>query len=195
MKKLIPIIALIVTLIIVAMTWHFLSRIPDNKYPDIKLAFTLHSADGPVSFSDTRGKVGMLFFGYARCPDVCPTTMVNFGTVLDLLSESERSKVKALFISVDPARDTPEIIEKYVGFFHSDITGLTGSTEEIKAAASSFQVGFEKESPNELGNYSMSHSTYIFITRPDGGLAGLIGHNASPEEIVESLRYWIKWAD
>jgi len=195
MKKIIPIVALAATLAIVGMTWHFLSKIPDNKYPDIKLAFTLHSTDGPVSFSDTRGKVGMLFFGYARCPDVCPTTMVNFGTALDLLSESERSRVKALFISVDPARDTPEIIEKYVGFFHSDITGLTGSAEEIKAAASSFQVGFEKESPNELGNYSISHSTYIFITRPDGGLGGLIGHNGSPEEIVESLRYWLKWAD
>jgi protein SCO1/2 len=195
MNRLIAIIALIVTLTVIGFSWYFLSRIPDNQYPDIKLAFTLHSADGPVSFSDTKGKVGLLFFGYARCPDVCPTTMVNFGTALDMLSESERSKVKALFISVDSARDTPEIIEKYVGFFHPDIIGLTGSVEEIKVAASSFQVGFEKESPNELGNYSMSHSTYVFITRPDGGLARLIGHNGSPEEIVESLRYWIKWAD
>ncbi len=195
MNRLIAIIGLIVTLTVVGLSLHFLSRIPDNQYPDIKLTFTLHSTDGPVSFSDTRGKVGLLFFGYARCPDICPATMVNFGSALDMLSESERSKVKALFISVDPARDTPEIIEKYVGFFHSDITGLTGSVEEIEVAASSFRVGFEKESPNELGNYSMSHSTYIFITRPDGGLGGLIGHNGSPEEIVESLRYWLKWAD
>ncbi|MCF7821221.1 MAG: SCO family protein [Mariprofundaceae bacterium] len=195
MNRLIAIIGLVVTFAVVGFTWYSLNRIPDNQFPDIKLAFTLHSADGPVSFSDTHGKVGLLFFGYARCPDVCPTTMVNFGSALDMLTESERSKVKALFISVDPARDTPEIIEKYVGFFHPEITGLTGSAEEIKAATSSFRVGFEKESPNDLGNYSINHSTYVFITRPDGGLGGLIGHNGSPEEIAQSLRYWIKWAD
>ncbi len=195
MNRITAIIGLVIAFTAVGSTWYFLNRIPDNQYPNFKLSFTLQSANGPVSLSDIKGKVGLLFFGYAHCPDVCPSTMVNFGHALDLLNESERSKVKALFISVDPARDTPKIIEKYVSFFHSDITGLTGSVEEIKAATKSFKVGFGKESPNELGNYSVVHSTYIFIVRPDGGLGSLIGHNASPEEIVESLRYWIKWAD
>ncbi|MDT8376666.1 MAG: SCO family protein [Mariprofundaceae bacterium] len=195
MNRPVSIIGLIVAFTVVGFGWYFMNRIPDNRYPEIKLAFTLHSSDGPVSFSDTRGKVGLLFFGYAHCPDICPATMVNFGQVLDLLSESERSKVKALFISVDPSRDTPEIMKKYVGFFHPDIIGLTGSAEEVEAAAKSFMVAVEKEEPNELGNYSVAHSSYVFITRPDGGLGALIGHQDSVEEIAEQLRYWMKWAD
>jgi len=194
-STLIPIIGLIVALTVVGFGWYSLNKAPDNEFPEFKLSFDLHSADGPVSFSDSRGKVGLLFFGYAHCPDVCPAAMVNLGKVLDMLSESERKKVSSLFISLDPLRDTPAVMKKYVGFFHSDITGLTGSVEEVEAAAKSFLIAYEKDKPNELGNYSMNNSTYIFITRPDGSLGNLIGHKSSPEEIVAVLRYWMKWAD
>ena len=194
-SPLLPVIGLIIAITAVGFGWFSLNKIPENEFPEFNLAFNLHSADGPVSFNDTKGKVGLLFFGYAHCPDVCPATMVNFGQALDKLSESERSKVKALFISLDPKRDTPKIMKKYVNFFHSEIIGLTGSDEEIEAASKSFLIAFEKDKPNELGNYSMNHSTYIFITRPDGALGNLIGHKSSPEEIVGLLRYWLKWAE
>ena len=192
---LIPVIGLIVALSVVAFGWYNLNKIPENEFPEFKLAFNLHSTDGPVSLNDSNGKVGLLFFGYAHCPDVCPAAMVSFGRALDLLSESERKKVSALFISLDPLRDTPKIMKKYVGFFHPDITGLSGSVEEVEAAAKSFLIAYEKDEPNQLGNYSMNHSTYIFITRPDGALGNLIGHKTSPEEIVAVLRYWMKWAE
>jgi len=194
-STLLPVIGLIVALTAVGFGWYSMNKMPDNAFPEFELAFNLHSADGPVSFNDSKGKVGLLFFGYAHCPDVCPATMVNFGRALDMLNESERSKVNALFISLDSQRDTPEIMKKYVGFFHPEITGLTGSVDEIEAASKSFLIAFEKDKANAIGNYSMNHSTYIFITRPDGGLGNLISHKSSPEEIVEVLRHWMKWAD
>jgi len=193
-STLMPAIGLIVALTLVGFGWYSINKIPDNEFPEFKLSFSLHSADGPVNFSDTKGKVGLIFFGYAHCPDVCPATMVNFGQALDRLTASERSKVKAMFVSLDPMRDSPEVMKKYVGFFHSDITGLAGSVDEIDAAAKSFLIAFEKDKANELGNYSMNHSTYIFITRPDGNLGNLLSHKSSPDEIVEVLRHWIKWA-
>jgi len=190
-----PIIGIVVALSVAAFGWYSLNRIPDNEFPEFKPGFSLHSANGPFKLSNIHGKVGLLFFGYAHCPDVCPATMVNFGQALDMLDESERAKVKALFISLDPMRDTPEIMARYTGFFHPEILGLSGNVEEITAAAKSFMIAYEQDKPNELGNYSMNHSTYIFIVRPDGHLGRLMGHRSSPEEIVQELRYWLKWAD
>ncbi len=190
-----PIIGMIVALGITAFGWFSLNQIPENEFPEFNLSFTLQSSDGPFQLTDIKGKVGMIFFGYAHCPDVCPATMVNFGQAIDLLSKDERAKMKALFVSLDPRRDTPEVMAKYTAFFHPDIVGLSGSPEQVEAAAKSFLIAYEKDKPNQLGNYSMNHSTYIFIVRPDGHLGNLIGHRSSPEEIVKVLRYWMKWAD
>jgi len=194
-SPLLPAIGIIVALSVAAFGWYSLNKIPDNEFPEFKPAFSLHSAKGPFKLSNISGKVGLIFFGYAHCPDVCPATMVNFAQTLELLDENERARVKALFISLDPDRDTPEIMAKYSGFFHSDILGLSGSVEEITAAAKSFLIAYEHDKPNDLGNYSMNHSTYIFIVRPDGKLGRLLSHRSSPEEIAQELRYWMKWAD
>lgn len=191
----VPIIGMIIALSVVAFGWYNLNKAPENEFPQFNLAFNLQSSDGPFQLSDIKGKVGLLFFGYAHCPDVCPATMVNFGQAINLLNEDERAKMETLFISLDPKRDTPEIMAKYAGFFHPDIIGLSGSQDEVEAAAKSFLIAYEKDKPNQLGNYSMNHSTYIFIVRPNGNLARLMGHKSSPEEIVAELRRWMKWAE
>ncbi len=190
-----PVIGIVIAMGVAAFGFYNLNKIPENEYPEFDLSFTLQSSSGPYKLSDIKGKVGLLFFGYAHCPDVCPATMVNFGQTLDLLTEEERTKVKTLFISLDPQRDTPEVMGKYVKFFHSGITGLSGTPEQVEAAAKSFLIAYQKDEPNQIGNYSMNHSTYIFIVRPDGHLAKLMGHQSSPEDIATVLRYWMKWAD
>jgi protein SCO1/2 len=121
--------------------------------------------------------------------------MVNFGKALDLLDDAEREKVRALFVSLDPKRDTPEDMAKYTSFFHPEILGLSGNEEQVQAAAKSFLIAYQTDDANELGNYSMNHSTYIFIVRPDGHLGQLMGHQDPPEAIANVLRHWIKWAD
>ena len=190
-----PIIGMVAALSIVAFGWFNLNKAPENEFPEFNLSLKLQSSDGPFQLTDIKGKVGLLFFGYAHCPDVCPATMVNFAQTLDLLNEDERTKMKTLFISLDPIRDKPEVMAKYTAFFHPDILGLSGNPDEVEAAAKSFLIAYEKDKPNQLGNYSMNHSTYIFIVRPDGNLGRLMGHKSTPEEIAHELRYWMKWAD
>lgn len=194
-SPLLPAIGIVIALSVAAFGWYNINQIPDNEFPQFKLALDLQSNEGPFKLSDIQGKVGLVFFGYAHCPDVCPATMVTFAHTLDLLSEKERAKVRALFISLDPKRDTPESMAKYTRFFHPGITGLSGNEDQVEAAAKSFLIAYEKDEPNQIGNYSMNHSTYLFIVRPDGKLGQLMGHKDRPEEIAKVLRYWMKWAD
>ena len=190
-----PIIVLILALCMIGFGLYNLNKIPNTKYPEFKPEFTLHSADKAVSFSDLSGKVSVIFFGYIHCPDVCPATLVNFGKVLRMLEEDEKQKVRALFIAIDHERDTPEMVTKYATYFHPDIIGLTGNKDELTVATKAFMVPFEKGEVNAKGNYTMNHGTYLYIMRPDGKLGELISHQSSPEDIVESLRKWTKWAE
>ncbi len=172
-----------------------LNRMPDSPYPDIHGEFSLHSVGGPVSSKELVGKVGMIYFGYMHCPDVCPGTLARVGAALGILSEIERSRVEALFITTDPERDSPELMAKYVQHFSPHILGLGGSPSEIATAAKSFLSGYKKEAPDKKGNYAVSHASYIIITRPDGSIGKLLGHTSKPQEIVDSLRQWLPWAD
>jgi len=190
-----PIIVLILAICMVGFGMYNLNKMPDTKYPQFKAAFTLHNAEGTVSFSDLAGKVSVVFFGYTHCPDVCPATLINFGKALKMMDEDEQKLVRAVFVSLDHDRDTPEMVSKYTKYFHPDIIGLTGNDEEITAAAKAFMVPKEKNKPNAKGNYTMNHGTYLYIMRPDGKLGELASHQDPPEKIVASLRAWIKWAE
>ncbi|GAV19382.1 protein SCO1/2 [Mariprofundus micogutta] len=190
-----PYVILILAFIMIGFGAYNLNKMPDSKYPNFNADFSLHSGDKSVSFSDLSGKVSVVFFGYTHCPDVCPATLVNFGKALKMLDEDERNLVRAVFISLDHDRDTPETVQKYTNFFHPDIIGLTGDDKEVAAAAKSFMVPNEKNKPNAKGNYTMNHGTYLYIIRPDGKLGELASHKDSAEKIVASLRKWIKWAE
>lgn len=190
-----PIIVLILAISMIGFAAYNLSKMPATKYPQMQGAFKLHNADATVSFEDLKGKVSIVFFGYTHCPDICPATLVNFGKALKMLDEDEKEKVRMVFISLDPDRDTAEDMTKYTKFFHEDIIGLTGSKEEVEAAAKSFFVPSEKNKANAKGNYTMNHGTYLYIIRPDGKLGELASHKNPPEKIVASLRAWTKWAD
>jgi len=194
-KNILPFIALILALIITLFAIYQMNKIPDSPYPQMHGEFSLQQMDGTFSFKDMAGKSGLIFFGYTHCPDVCPAILVNLGKALDLLDKSEQEKVIAVFISVDPERDTPEIMTKYVKYFHSQIIGLSGDKKEVERAAKSFYIGHEKNKPNEKGNYTITHATSLYLIRPDGLIGEIIGHNSTPEEIATALRRWLPWAD
>ncbi len=159
--------------------------------------FQLTNQDGKkIKFSDFKGKYVMVFFGYTYCPDVCPTTMLRISEVLDELG-NDKKYVRALFISVDPERDTPEKLKKFISFYDKTgkyITGLTGTPEEIKKVAHQFRA-FYKKVPiknKEIG-YLVDHSAYIYLVDPKGILRMIYRPaNDNPKRIAQDIKQIIK---
>jgi len=170
-----------------------MTRMPPSRYSDIHSKFSLHSVDGPVTSRDMLGKVGIIYFGYTHCPDVCPGTLGNIGAALNLLDSDELAKVMPVFITTDPDRDSPEVMAKYVHHFNSHILGLSGTSKETEAAAKSFLSGYRKGVPDKKGNYTVSHASFIIIVRPDGKLDKLMSHTSKPEDIANTIRFWLRW--
>lgn len=189
------VVVLVVSLGVVTYGIWTINQIPPSPYPDLGGDFVLHGTDGAVSSKDLAGKVSAIFFGYTRCPDVCPTTLIQIGGALDMLDADELARTRALFVSIDPERDTPETAGKYASHFHPAIIGLSGSSDEVAKLTQAFMVGFRKEEANAAGNYNISHSTYVFIIRPDGKVGELLGHDSKAADIAEAIRRWLPWAD
>lgn len=150
--------------------------------------FTLQTADGPISLRDLRGKVVLLYFGYTHCPDVCPASMAAGAQALTRLSPEERGKTRLLYVSVDPARDTPARLKEYTAYFHPDMIGATGTPEQIAAVTSAYGASYIKQAPRQDGGYAVDHSTQTYVIDPDGRLAGEIPFGASAVEVVDAVR-------
>lgn len=123
-------------------------------------------AGNPRSLADYHGKVVVLFFGYTHCPDVCPTTLADLAQVMSKLGKDAAS-VQVLFVSLDPERDTPQMLADYVPAFHPSFLGLTGNAAEIKQAAQAFGIIWQKR-PNSNGNYTLDHSAGSFLIEAAG---------------------------
>ncbi|WP_457624161.1 SCO family protein [Persephonella sp.] len=161
--------------------------------------FTLIDQNGKrVSFSDFRGKYLLVFFGYTYCPDVCPTSMYRIKETLDRLGKYKKY-VHVLFISVDPERDTPENLKKFISYYDPTgkyITGLTGSPEEIKKVAKQFRAYYKKvplkDNP-EVG-YLVDHTAFIYLLDKNGIMRLIFRPaNEDPEKIAEDIIYVIKY--
>ena len=152
--------------------------------------FTLRSSDGPVSLRQFRGKVVLLFFGYTACPDVCPTTLAVLSTVFSKLKPEELDQVIALFVSLDPARDTPELLEKYTGYFHPNIVGVTARVEVLKEVTGRYGVTYErKEKANYPLGYVIDHTPDVLVVDKEGQLLDArIGPATRSQDIVKYLR-------
>lgn len=149
-------------------------------------AFSLVDQDGkPVTDATYRGKWLLVYFGYTHCPDACPTALGTIAVALDELG-AKRSRVQALFVSIDPERDTPEVMKSYVASFEGDVTGLTGTPEQVARAAKAYRVYYAKNARAD-GDYDMDHSSVIFVIGPDGRYAGHFTHVDPPEKIAERL--------
>jgi len=148
--------------------------------------FTLTSQNNtPVSDKDFAGKYLLVYFGYTNCPDMCPTGLQSMSRALDML-KTDADKVQPLFITVDPARDTPARLKEYDSAFHPKVIGLTGSAEQIAAVAKEYQVYYEKGEGEQ--DYEVDHSSLIYLMDPSGKLVTTFEEEVDPKVIVTALQ-------
>jgi protein SCO1/2 len=154
--------------------------------PLVAPEFTLLSHRGePVSSTGFPGKHLMVFFGYTSCPDVCPLTLSHLSRTFQELADASE-KVQVLFVTVDPARDTPARMERYLTPFHPAFLGLTGSEEEIRNVADGFGVFFARTGKDEE-SYTVDHTARVFVVDPEGRIPATFPLSASPEEMARDL--------
>jgi protein SCO1/2 len=151
--------------------------------------FTLQSDKGPVSLHDFKGRVVALYFGYTRCPDVCPTSLSKLAQAIKQLPEAERSQVQPIFVSIDPERDTPKVASEYARFFFPNGIGLSGSLDQVTRVARQYLVYFQKaEMKGTAMGYSMDHSSIIYVIGRDGKVASLVHHADTVQALGKYLR-------
>lgn len=168
--------------------WRLTSSVRGHL-PD--LSFQLTDGHGQaVTGKDYRGKTVLLYFGYTHCPDVCPLTLTHLHMVMQKLGPLA-DDVRILFVSVDPARDTPEIMHQYVTAFDSHAVGLTGTEKQIRDLAKRYRVAFNRGKDNDSGGYEVSHSSAIYIFDHAGHVRLLATPTASNDDIAHDLRQLI----
>lgn len=150
--------------------------------------FTLISADGPVSLSSLRGKVVLIYFGYASCPDACPTTLALTAQGLAQLAPAERERVRVLFVSVDPARDSPQKLKEYGAHFAPEVIGVTGTPREIAEVAVQYGAAFRLQPVESAVGYVVDHTSFTSVVAPDGRLVEQLPHGTPPAEIAAAVR-------
>lgn len=143
------------------------------------------------SEADFAGQPMLIFFGFTYCPDVCPTALDRLGVSLDILRDTAPqayAKLQPLFISVDPARDTPDALAEYLAYFHPKITGLTGTTQEIDAVKRAYKVyAARAQQADENGNYLVDHSSFFYLMDGDNKYLAHFPHMLAPEEMAQQL--------
>ncbi len=151
-------------------------------------AFELDRADGgKLSQADWRGRWTIVFFGYTHCPDICPTTLASFGQAWKKLDAAARERLRFDFISVDPARDNPEQLARYVGHFDKDFVGATGSDEQLTALTRALGIMYAREQ-GEAGSYTVDHSASVLIIDPAGREVGLLRPPFDASQIAADLQ-------
>ena len=150
--------------------------------------FSLTDHNGKASrLADFRGKAVVMFFGYTQCPDVCPTTLAAMRDAVALLGK-EAGRVQVLFVTVDPARDTPQLLAQYVPAFHPGFLGLYADDKATAALAKDFKVFYAKQPGSTPGSYSIDHSTGSYAFDPQGKLRLLLRHGETPANIAADLK-------
>jgi protein SCO1/2 len=141
--------------------------------------------------SDQKGKIVLLFFGYTSCPDVCPTTLAEFKQVMDGMGDKAKS-VQVVFVSVDPERDTPEKIQKYVEHFNPNFIGLSGSTDQLEIIWDNYGVFRERVESDSAFGYIINHTARTYLIDADGSLRLSYGFQTPVENIVSDLEILLK---
>lgn len=159
-------------------------------------AVSTGSIGGPFTLIDTRGKTVtdqtyrgkwlLIYFGYTFCPDACPTALNDMGVALQKLGD-EAGKLQPLFITVDPKRDTVEVLAEYLKSFDPRIVGLTGSQEQTDSAAKAYRV-YVAPQKSEGGDYLVDHSAYFYVMSPQGKFVNVIAGDATGDQLADKLR-------
>ncbi len=159
--------------------------------PDLE--FSLTGDDGkPVDASAFKGDTTLVYFGYTHCPDVCPETMARLMQVLAKLGPDAKN-VRILFITVDPARDTPKALHDYVGAFDAEhARGLTGTDGQIESLAKRYRVAYQMEQRDPSGGYEVTHSSAVYVFDADGRARLLATSSDTPDMIAKDLHRLIE---
>ena len=153
--------------------------------------FELQTAEGKsFHFSDTAGDFSIIYFGYTFCPDVCPLTLADIGKALAKLDETDRERVRVIFISVDPERDTPEALARYLSAFDPTFIGLTDDYAKIEAVMADFGAFAQKDDTTEsAAGYLVGHTSNIFVINPNNELLLLHSYGFAPEDLQSDLEH------
>lgn len=154
--------------------------------------FTLDGPDEqPVSLIDYRGKVVMLYFGYTFCPDVCPATMVELSDAMEILGQRSED-VQVIMITLDPERDTAEVLNNYVTHFNESFIGLTGTPEDLIAVTAPMGIFYEKHEGSEASGYLIDHTATVTVLDKEGKLRLVYPFGITGAEIAADLKYLIR---
>jgi len=165
-------------------TFHF----TDITGAEFARKLELPDVDGrPRSLADWRGKVVVVFFGYTQCPDVCPTTMAELAQIRTLLG-ADGDRLQTVFVTIDPERDTPEILKAYVANFGPNVVALRGNAEQTAAAAKEFKVFYAKVPGKSGGSYTMDHSAASFVFDPAGRVRLFVPYGADPKLLAGDVK-------
>lgn len=159
---------------------------------DYAHGFSLPDASGRVrTLDDFKGKVVVVFFGYTQCPDVCPTTMAELAQVKQALG-ADGDKLQGVFVTVDPERDTPELLKTYVANFDPSFVALRGTPEQTKAVAKEFKVFYAKVPGREDGAYTMDHTAGSYVFDPQGRVRLFTRYGSGPKALADDVRQLLK---
>jgi protein SCO1/2 len=151
--------------------------------------FELRQVDGkPFRLSDQKGKIVLLYFGYTSCPDVCPATLANYKQIHEQLGD-KADQVEFVMVTVDPERDTPEKIARYVSAFNPAFVGLSGNLDELKSIWGAYGVYVEKEDSGSAAGYLVSHTSQIFVIDQDGNLGLTFPFGMTADDMAEDIRH------
>jgi protein SCO1/2 len=149
---------------------------------------SLPDVDGkPRQLADFKGKVTLVFFGYTQCPDVCPTTLAELAAVKRELGK-DGERVQGIFVSVDPERDTPQVLKAYMASFGPDFIALRGSPEQTQAAAQAFKVFYAKSPGRTEGSYTMDHTAGTYVFDAQGKVRLFVRYGSGAEALRHDLK-------
>ena len=153
-------------------------------------AFNLVDQSGkPFTEKELTGKPSLVFFGFTHCPDICPTKLFEITQMLDSLG-TDASKVNVVFITVDPERDTTELLSTYLGSFHAGIRGLTGTDEQVTQAMRAYRA-FGRKVPLDGGGYTMDHTTFVYLMDKQGQFVSTFDVARDPAKAAQDLRRYL----
>ncbi|HMG46988.1 MAG TPA: SCO family protein [Allosphingosinicella sp.] len=159
-------------------------------------AFTLTDQNGRrVSDRDFAGKYRIVYFGYTFCPDVCPVDLQVIGAGLrqfEARAPARAARVQPIFISVDPARDTPQALRQFVAAFHPRLIGLTGSEAEVARAARAYRIFYERGEAAPGGGYMVNHTRMAVLYGPEGQPIAIVPHDQGPAGVAAELERWVR---
>ncbi|MDA0222649.1 MAG: SCO family protein [Rhodobacterales bacterium] len=193
--------AVLVTLMLAGVTFLMFRGQGDDQFADCRTSriaagkssiggpFTLVNKSGrTVTDAEVLTKPSLIYFGYTYCPDVCPADNARNAEAIDLLT-AKGLDVVPVFISVDPARDTPQVVGEFAGYMHEKMIGLTGTPEQIKAVSKAYKTYYRKN--GEGDDYLVDHSTFTYLTLPDHGFVEVFRRDATAKALAETVACFI----